>query len=112
MMCPRDHSQPPAAPGEALRPPGRRPSRRRFDMRGFVFKPRSGRGDTGQGDLGAAVGVRQLHRPTADAARSGQEEIARGPPPSAAAACTWLEEAAMEEHFVWMTTRRIKPGTL
>jgi hypothetical protein len=22
------------------------------------------------------------------------------------------EEAAMEEHFVWMTTRRIKPGTL
>jgi heme-degrading monooxygenase HmoA len=23
-----------------------------------------------------------------------------------------LEEAAMEEHFVWMTTRRITPGTL
>jgi heme-degrading monooxygenase HmoA len=23
-----------------------------------------------------------------------------------------LEEAAMEEYFVWMTTRRIKPGTL
>jgi hypothetical protein len=23
-----------------------------------------------------------------------------------------LEEAAMEEHFVWMTTRQIKPGTL
>jgi heme-degrading monooxygenase HmoA len=22
------------------------------------------------------------------------------------------EEATMEEHFVWMTTRRIKPGTL
>jgi heme-degrading monooxygenase HmoA len=23
-----------------------------------------------------------------------------------------LEEAAMEEHFVWMTTRQIRPGTL
>jgi heme-degrading monooxygenase HmoA len=23
-----------------------------------------------------------------------------------------LKEAAMEEHFVWMTTRQIKPGTL
>jgi hypothetical protein len=22
------------------------------------------------------------------------------------------EEATMEEHFVWMTTRQIKPGTL
>ena len=25
---------------------------------------------------------------------------------------TGVEEAAVEEHFVWMTTRRIKPGTL
>ena len=23
-----------------------------------------------------------------------------------------LKEAAMDEHFVWMTTRRIRPGTL
>ncbi len=27
------------------------------------------------------------------------------------AALAW-REAAMEEHFVWMTTRRIRPGTL
>jgi hypothetical protein len=30
----------------------------------------------------------------------------------ASAAAAVLQEAAMEEHFVWMTTRRIKPGTL
>jgi len=29
-----------------------------------------------------------------------------------AAAVLVPEEAAMEEHFVWMTTRRINPGTL
>jgi heme-degrading monooxygenase HmoA len=29
-----------------------------------------------------------------------------------AAAAQATEEATMEEHFVWMTTRRIKPGTL
>jgi hypothetical protein len=23
-----------------------------------------------------------------------------------------MEEVTMEEHFVWMTTRRIRPGTL
>jgi heme-degrading monooxygenase HmoA len=54
-------------------------------MPAFGFMPRPSRGDTDQDDPGAA-------------ARAG--------------ARTGLEEAAMEEHFVWMTTRRIKPGTL
>jgi heme-degrading monooxygenase HmoA len=38
----------------------------------------------------------------------------RGVVPAAASGCstTAAEEARMEEHFVWMTTRQIKPGTL
>jgi heme-degrading monooxygenase HmoA len=37
------------------------------------------------------------------AARAAQGNSGTGPAP---------KEAAMEEHFVWMTTRRIRPGTL
>jgi hypothetical protein len=49
------------------------------------------------------------------AARRGQqeiigEEVAVGP--GAGGSHARLQEATMEEHFVWMTTRRIKPGTL
>jgi heme-degrading monooxygenase HmoA len=39
----------------------------------------------------------------------------QGSPDAAGAATivsTTAEEAGMEEHFVWMTTRRIKPGAL
>lgn len=41
-------------------------------------------------------------------------ETGSPPPAVPVAAATPLvpEEATMEEHFVWMTTRRIKPGTL
>ncbi|HEY3034671.1 MAG TPA: antibiotic biosynthesis monooxygenase [Streptosporangiaceae bacterium] len=60
--------------------------------------------------------------PTAEAggAAAGAGDAARNiletaPPPAAVLAATpasAVEEATMEEHFVWMTTRRIKPGTL
>jgi heme-degrading monooxygenase HmoA len=39
----------------------------------------------------------------------------RAPPLTSAGVATSalvLEEAAMEEHYVWMTTRQIRPGTL
>src|SRR5207247_2168022 len=78
----------------------------------FGFKPRSRRGDTGQGDLGAALGVGQLRRPAGRWGTLRSGGIARGPAPPAATVRSGSEEAAMEEHFVWMTTRRIKPGTL
>ncbi|HKA94841.1 MAG TPA: hypothetical protein VKD66_01140 [Streptosporangiaceae bacterium] len=55
--------------------------------------------------------MKRPHLPAGGAAGVGRrygtarEIILETPAPDA-------EEATMEEHFVWMTTRRIKPGTL
>jgi len=73
------------------------PAQRGFDMRDCGFKPYQAGESTDQGDLDAAAG---WLRPGEQAARDGAADRA-GP-----------EEAAMQEHFVWMTTRRIRPGTL
>ncbi|MGN6176378.1 MAG: hypothetical protein ACTHPS_26030, partial [Streptosporangiaceae bacterium] len=53
---------------------------------------------------GAAAGAGDAAKYPGDGATTGSGP--GGTPTSAA------EEATMEEHFVWMTTRRIKPGTL
>jgi heme-degrading monooxygenase HmoA len=45
------------------------------------------------------------------APRARHNQAGLAVPAAAVATARVLEEAAMEEHFVWMTTRRIKPGT-
>ena len=54
---------------------------------------------------GAAVGAGDAARNILDTAPLPAAVLAATPASPA-------EEATMEEHFVWMTTRRIKPGTL
>jgi len=71
----------------------------------------------GAGDERFQVGQRDLA-----AGGAGRENSARtrnnrrnGSPPAAVPAATPApvpEEATMDEHFVWMTTRQLKPGTL
>ena len=61
------------------------------------------------------VAVAVLAGPAVGAGDAARNILETAPLPAAVLAATPAspaEEATMEEHFVWMTTRRIKPGTL